>query len=338
MHVIDYMVVEQMVVTVKDVAKDAGVSTATVSRVLNDDPRILVETKMKVKASLEKLGYRMNYIARGLRTRKTFTIAFIATNLINEFDMQVAKGIDEALKKSGYTLVITCSERNIGEEEKCIRTLIEKGVDGFIILPVSEEGKHFNCISEQKIPVVIADRVVRNFQSDAVLPDNIGGCKDAMEFLIRKGYRRIGFINGDFHTSAEERLSAYKSTLAAHGIPLDESIIKNGVYSREHGFNAMRLLYAHRESIDVVLITNYSMYLGASKFFSALPPEERGFPIACFGDPDEFGAVYENIVVRIAQPMKEIGEKAVEILLARINKEKMAFPRIVRLGTELRAE
>ncbi|MBZ4644535.1 MAG: hypothetical protein JG777_24 [Clostridia bacterium] len=325
-----------MAVTVKDVAKLAGVSTATVSRVINDDPRISEETKAKVLDCIKKLDYKINSIARSLKTNKSYTVGFICPEIPNDFFMTIAKGVEDELRKQGYSVIICNSNESVEEEEERIKLLCEKCVDGIIIIPASNEGKHFNQLKDLKIPVVLVDRLVEDFVADAVLVDNINGCYGAIEYLINQGQRRIGFIGGDMRlTSAKERYDGYRRALKDYCIPLEEEIIKFGDFHIQSGYELMKELTEIENPPHNVFISNYFMHIGATKYLI----ENRGklkqpVSITSFDDLELTSILgFSNII--IAQPMMEIGSKAAGLLMDRINQEEIPFPQIIRLKTKL---
>lgn len=325
-----------MAVTVKDVAKLAGVSTATVSRVINNDPRISCETRDKVLECIKRLDYKINTIARSLKTSKTYTIGFICPEIFNSFFMSVAKGVEDELRKQGYSVIVCSSNESIAEEEERIKLMLEKCVDGIIVIPTSNEGRHFNQLKEYGLPVVLVDRLVDDFIADAVLVDNINGCYSAIEYLINKGERRIGFIGGDMRlTSARERYDGYRRALKDYQIPLEEGIVKFGDFHIRSGYDLMKELMEADAPPNYVFIANYFMHVGATKYLIERK-EHLGQPvfIASFDDM-ELSSILGFCNVLISQPMMEIGSKAAMTLLNRINHEDVVFPQITRLKSEL---
>lgn len=323
-----------MAVTVKDVAKAAGVSAATVSRVINDDPRISMQTREKVLESIKKLDYKINNIARSLKTNRTYTVGFISPEIPNDFFMSIAKGVEDELRKHGYNTIICNSNENVEEEKDRIRLLCEKCVDGIVIIPATAEGRHFEQLRSMEIPVVLADRLVNNFDSDAVLVDNINGSYSAMEYLISRGYRRIGFIGGDVSlTSAGERYEGYKRALSDYCIPIENEIIKFGDFHVQSGYNLMKEMMQLDEPPAHVFVSNYFMHVGATKYLiESKETSKKPVSLASFDDM-ELSSILGFCSVRIAQPVMEIGCKAAQLLLARINHEELAMPQIVRLKT-----
>lgn len=311
-------------------------STATVSRVINGDPRISSKTKEKVLISIRELDYKINNIARSLKTNKTHTIGFICPELANTFFMTVAKGVEDELRKYGYSVIVCNSNESVEEEKERITLLLEKCVDGVIIIPASHSGSHFKDLTEQGIPVVLADRLVEDFSSDAVLVDNINGSYAVIEHLINSGYRRIGYIGGDIRlTSAKERDEGYKRALRDYLIPIDDNIIKYGDYHKQSGYDKMRELMEEKDPPEIVFISNYYMHVGATKFLiEQKEANRRNVAIASFDDM-ELASLLEFCKVLVSQPMLEIGNKAAGMLIQRINDSKDHEPQIIRLKTQL---
>ncbi|MCX7711155.1 MAG: LacI family transcriptional regulator [Clostridia bacterium] len=326
-----------MAATVKDVAKHAGVSTATVSRVINDDPRISEGTREKVLKSIEELDYKINSIARSLKTNKTYTIGFICPELANNFFMSVAKGVEDEIRKQGYSVIVCNSNESIEEEKERFRLLTEKCVDGMIVIPASNEGSHFNLFKESRIPVVLVDRLVEGFQADAVLVDNINGCYSAVEYLINKGHRRIGFIGGDMRlTSARERYEGYTRALADYCIPIEDCIIKFGDFHAQSGYEMMKQLMHGENPPEYVFISNYFMHIGATKYLMEKNSQlNHKVSIASFDDM-ELTSILGFCDVIVDQPISEIGYKAAELLMERMNGTDSIFPQIVRFKTNLK--
>jgi LacI family transcriptional regulator len=326
-----------MAVTIKDVAKHAGVSTATVSRVLNDDPKILDTTRKRVQESLAALEYNMNYIAKGLRTRKTFTIAFITGTISGEFSMHIAEGVDDTMAKHGYTMIICGSGRNIEEEKTRIRSIIEKSVDGIIVMPADNNGAHYKYVVDHGVPIVLIDRIFDDLQTDVVLAENVEGCFAIVDYLINKGFRRIGFIAGDLcMTSSKERYEGFKLAHRRHGLPIEERLIKICKHSREAAYDCMRELYEMADFPECVLVSNYKLFVGAEQFLASVKRDGRKVNLASFDDMADLAYIQSDCLVVAAQPMREIGSVAAELLLRRINGDRSDFPATIRLPVELR--
>lgn len=325
-----------MAATVKDVAKLAGVSAATVSRVINNDPRISAKTREKVFECIRRLDYRINNIARSLKTNKTYTIGFICPELSNTFNMTVAKGVEDELKKYGYSVIICNSNEDIREESERAKLLCEKCVDGVIVIPSSNTGGHFKLFADEGIPVVMVDRMTDDFTTDAVLVDNVNGSYAAVEYLINSGQRRIGYIGGDIRiTPARERDEGYRRALADYCIPAEGSIIKYGDFHADSGYEKMKELAENENPPECVFITNYYMHVGATRYLME-KRENSGnkVSIASFDDM-ELASMLGFCNILVGQPMAEMGSRAADILLNRIKGEKLPFPQVLRLKTKL---
>ena len=325
-----------MTVTVKDVAREAGVSASTVSRVANGDCRISARTRNKVLECMKELGYQVNNIGRSLKTNRTLTVGFISPELSNDVFMSIAKGAEDEFRKHGYNIIICNSNENVEEEKDRISLLSQKCVDGIIIIPASAEGEHYKSIRTAGLPVVLVDRLVEHFEADAVLVDNINGSYSAVEYLINKGHRRIGFIGGDMRlTSAGERFEGYRRALSDYCIPLEESIVKFGDYHVNSGYRIMSELMNASEPPDYVFVSNYYMHIGAMKYLLEQRSQDKNTVLIAAFDDLEFSGILGLCSVRVAQPMLEIGSRAAQMLLSRINGEQMTIPQIVRLKTRL---
>lgn len=325
-----------MAATVKDVAKHAGVSTATVSRVVNDDPRISDITRKKVLESIKELDYKINNIARSLKTNKTYTIGFICPELANNFFMSVAKGVEDELRKHGYSIIVCNSNESVEEEKERFQLMTEKCVDGMIIIPATNDGAHFNIFKDMNIPVVLVDRLVEGFSADAVLVDNINGSYSAAEYLVNQGCRKIGFIGGDMRlTSARERYEGYERALFDFNIPLDKSLIKFGDFHMQSGYDLMKQLMESGEPPECVFISNYFMHIGATRYLIEKNDHfDSKVSIASFDDMELISILgFSNLIVD--QPIQEIGFKAAQLLLERINGTDSVYPQIIRLKTSL---
>jgi len=325
------MSVKQSPVTVREVAEEAGVSTATVSRVLNGDPKVRADTAARVMRAVEELGYRMNQVARSLKTNRTHSIGIVAPEFKNDFFMSIVTGIEESLKKVGFTVILCSSRESREEEEDRLILLKEKNVDGVIIIPGSSRGEHFSIMDNT--PVVLVDRLVEGYTSDAVLSDNFNGSYEAVKYSLDRGARRIGFLGGDQSlTSARERFEGYCRALEEEKIPYEEELILFGDYHEKSGYELMKSLMALSDPPEHIFISNYFMHLGAARYL--LESDHKGLHILSFDDLP-LAAFFPYTSIIVAQPMEEIGRAAAELLVQRIHGSK-APRRILRLPTAMR--
>jgi len=325
-----------MAMTVKDVAQRSGFSTATVSRVLNGDPRISAATSQKVRSVMEDIGYAPNHFARGLKTSRSQTIGFLAPEFLNEFFMGIAQGVESRLHEDRFSLVIGSSSERPEEEKARLETLLNQGVDGIIAIPTGSSGQHFEAASRRGVPVVFVDRSVVDFSTDAVLVDNINGTYQALEVVLLKGNKRIGFIGGDQRlTPARERYDGYRRALDDYQVSLDPSLVRFGDFHTQSGFQLMGELMALPSPPPWVFVSNYFMHVGATRFLMENRQNLSLVPsIVSFDEMElSFSLGYCRMIVR--QPIREIGTRAAEFLLSRISGNFSGAPRLARLKTEL---
>jgi len=325
--------------TIRDVAELAGVSTATVSRVINNDARISEKTRNKVLLSISRLNYKVNTIARSLKINRTYTIGVITPEIAHEFFMTVAQGIENQLRTHGYDMIVCNANESVEQERERIELLLEKCVDGLIIIPSSANGSHMNVLTEMKVPVVLVDRLVEDFRSDAVLVDNTGGCYRAIEHLIRQGYRRFGFIGGDHHlTSARERFEGFMSALKNNGIEPEPDYIVFGDFHERSGYDLFGSLASLQDPPEIVFVSNYNMHIGAAQFIVEQTRSREStcrIPYIASFDDMVFSAIAGHTIVTVSQPVREIGARAADLLVSRLNDEDIPFPSILRLPTRL---
>ena len=320
--------------TVKDVAQKAGVSTATVSRVLNGDSRVKPETVDLVNQTIEELGYRLNRVARSLKTSRSHTVGVVAPEFSNEFFMSIVTGIEEKLNRAGYSVILCSSRESREEESRQIELLKDKGVDGIILIPKSDRGEHL--VKAAPLPLVLVDRTVLNPIFDAVLADNYRGTFDAVTMALDDGARRIGFIGGDIHLStARERFEGYKAAMKEKGLIPQQQDVLFGNYQEESGYRLMMELMEQPDSPGTFSFPIIScIWEPPGTFWRAAIPLTASISSPLTICPWLLFFPYSSIIV--AQPMKEMGQRAAELLLRRIEGDKEDSPRTIRLDTTIR--
>lgn len=322
--------------TIKDVAREAGVSTATVSRVVNQDPRISPSTRGRVETVIEQLQYKVNSVARSLKSKRTLTVGLVAPEIANVFFMRVAEGVENRLTEDGYSMFVLNSKESRRGEEQAIDLLLEKQVDGVIIIPSGQEGAHFHRLRSAQLPVVFVDRVVEGFSGDAVLVDNEEATLRAVEYLWHHGRRRFGFVGGDERiTTAAERYRGFNRALMQCGCPLEARHLRFGDFHTDSGYQLFGELVRQKDPPNTIMIANYFMQIGALRY-AATHREElpEDLYLASFDD-SEFAAVAGIPGLSIAQPIDQIGRRAAQILLDRISGIDASEFRIERLPTSL---
>jgi LacI family transcriptional regulator len=308
-----------MMITVKDVARRAGVSTATVSHVINETRFVSEELRAKVYQAMEALDYRPNAIARSLRRKETQNIGMIIPDVAYPFLAEVARGLEDRGFALGYSAILCESNSDLEREATCIDLLQAKRVDGIVFIAAGESSSHVRTLVERGVPVVVCDRELPGVEVDTVIADNVGSGRQATEHLIRLGHRRIGCIAGPRELCiSNRREDGYKRALKEHGIPVDKDLIVRGDFRCRGGYEAMRELLAFDERPTAVFACNDLMAMGAicaaSKRRLRIPED-----IAIVGCDDIALAAFTNpSLTTVAQPKHEMGAVAVDMLVGRI--------------------
>lgn len=311
-------------VNIKQVAERSGVSTATVSHVLNNTRFVSDITKSKVEHAMKELDYQPSSVASSLRTKKTNTIGLsvpiLPSDTSNFFFMTVTQGIQNELKKNGYHLLLsTNTTEDIDDEKEQIRLFNSKGIDGLIIAPIAEEMSFLNDLV--KYPVVFIDRRTSGYEADYVLADGFVGSYKAVKTLIERGHRDIGLITGGLGiTTSDERLNGYRKALEDHQIPFDASKVKVACSTFESGHESAREMLNEHE-VTALFITNNVLTMGAIGYLQEKQiriPDELS--VIGFDDYDWTRITSPPLTV-IRQPSYELGEKAAKVLLSRIKQK-----------------
>jgi len=323
-------------VTIKDVAKEAKVSVATVSHVINKTRFVSEFTRQKVLKTMARLHYQPDGIAQSLRSKRTNTIGLIISDIANSFYPEVVRAIEKEMVKKGYSIILTDTDDNIEKEKELVTLLFNRRVDGFIIVTAGEEKEHIEFLLQRDIPVVLLDRRISGLKLDAVLVDNRGGTKKLIQHLINLGHKRIAIITGSLNVfTGKERLNGYLEALKEHSLPVDDQLIKKGNFRRESGYFSTLELLSLNPPPSVIFACNNLIGLGvmdALREKEIQIPEEMG--IAIFDDLPWFKHLSTPLTV-VAQPTFRLGEIAAKLLLERI-RGKRKKPKEVVLGVELR--
>lgn len=305
-----------MAVTIKDIARKAGVSYSTVSRALNNDSLIKEETRKSITRLAKEMGYRPNALARGLVMRETNTLGLIIPDITNPFFPEVARGIEDYASEYGYTVILCNSNWDSAREHQYMDTLQSKKVDGIIIAPVSQGKGDIKKICKASVPLVFIGKEILTSTSSYVVIDNKKGGMMATEYLIKKGYRKIAFIGGiEKDSSNVARLDGYKEALRKNSIYIDKSIIKQGTFKRESGYNNMLQLIKKGYDVEAVFACNDIIALGVMQAV-----KEQGLTIskdvAVIGfDNIPISGYPEFSLTTIDQDKYKIGQYAVKMIL-----------------------
>ena len=305
-------------ITIYDIANKLGVSPATVSRALNDNPSINAQTRKKINALAEKLGYRHNLFASSLRLQKTQTIGVILHELNSYFITSVLAGIEKVAREAKYNLIIVHSAENANLEAINARNLFHKRVDG-VIASLSfdtEDLSHFKQFQNKKIPVVFFDRVFENSDDAKVIINNFQAGYDATTHLIEQGCKRIAHITSSLKRNVySERKRGYKQALEDHKIKYDEKLIVIGGLKEEDATRSAKRILAMKPLPDGIFITNdfcAAVVMQLLKDAGMRIPQD----IAIVGfNNDNIGKVVSPKLTTINYPGFEMGQVAAHSLI-----------------------
>lgn len=325
--------------TIYDIAKKAGVSPSTVSRVLNNYNNVRAETAAKVKKVCEDLNYIPNANASNLKKRNSKNLALIIPNIENPFFTSILKGFEDRAYRESYTTIVCDTDHNSVKEKDYIEMVIAKDFDGLAIGTTSKSNKYFKEIVKRKIPFLLIDRKIDNLSVDIVCGDSYQGALLLTNHLIKNGYRKIGFITGPLHLStSKERLAGYKSALVRSDIDYDDNLVKidkkNEGYSLSGAYNLTKELLAET-TVDSIFVGNNMMALAVYK---ALKEKKIKVPtdlaLVCF---DELSLMYEiePFFTVMKQPAYTMGELAAKTLIKRIENKIAANKQNIVLQPEL---
>lgn len=325
----------QIAATIKDVAKYTGLSIATISKYINGG-NVLDQNKELIDEAIKTLNFRVNEMARGLKTSKTKTVGILIPNLEQTFCTSIVSNIENILIKQGYSTIICDYKENVELEKEKLEFLVNKMVDGIIIMPLGDEGDIIKQVIDKNTPIVLIDRVLNNIECDVILVDNLNASYDAVEQFIIRGHKRIAIIGGPKNVyTAEERMKGYFRVHEDYSMEVYKELIKYGNFKADSGYKLLNELVDLSEPPTAIFITNYEMTLGA-----IMAINERNITI-----PDEVSIIgFDNLqlaqVIKpplstVTQPMKEIGITSAEILLKRLNGDMSNFPARYRLKTEI---
>jgi len=327
--------------TIRDVASAAGVSTATVSRVLAPDNQgyVAEKTRDKVVAAAEKLGYRMNFTARSLKRQSTMTIGVVFPELANDFFMDVAEGIERELNAEGYTMLLSSSLNSVEEEKKRISMLADRMVDGMLIIPAGSYGEHLQFLSDQGMPIVLVDRIVEGAELDGVTSDNEEGTFQLTRALLADGFRRIAFVGGEITLSAaRERLSGFARALAEVGIKPEPSWICLGGMDVEDGYRQMGKLLKRKNLPEAMVAVNLMVHLGMERCLLDIDGSAAGSkpPLVIAGfDESRYTPFLPACRYIASQDAVGMGKRAVQRIIERIQEKKAQNSEIKKTGERI---
>jgi DNA-binding LacI/PurR family transcriptional regulator len=298
---------------IQEVARQAGVSISTVSRVLNGNAKVNGEVRKRVEEAIQALAYQPNPAARSLRTNRSRIIGLLISDIQNPFFMSLIQGVEEEAMRHEYSLILCNSNEDSKREQQYLEVLCSERVAGAIIVPTRERLSEVSLkkFRERDIPIVAVDRRVKNKNIDAVLVDNVRGSREAVAHLIANGYRRIGAITGPLTvTTGHDRLEGYRQALLEAGIVHDPALERYGPFNLETGRQFTQELLQLRPALEALFLGNNQITLGAWDIIhkqNLRVPED----VALVGyDEMQWSAVGSLSLTIVMQPVYELGRTA----------------------------
>ena len=309
---------DEAMATMKDVAKEAGLSLGTVSNVINNLSTVTEENRMKVMEAIKKLKYRPNIAARTLKTNTSKSIGLIIPDITNPFYPELARGVEDAAREFGYTVFLCNNDRDAIKERQYSDAFVEKNVDGIILVKSSLTYSVLNEIAE-KCKIVLIDYSGENPQFDSIDVDDYKGAIQAMTFLHQNSHQRIAFIGGvPDSKSSKSRMQAYVNFLNEKKLKIDDLLIKEGRFDWQSGYNAALELLNLPIPPTAIFAANDLMAIGAIK---AIRERHLQVPydISVIGYDDiGMAALCTPELTTIRQPKYEMGTLSVEMLIKRV--------------------
>ncbi|KIL41169.1 catabolite control protein A [Gordoniibacillus kamchatkensis] len=320
-----------MTVTIYDVAREAGVSMATVSRVVNNNPNVKPQTRKKVFEAIERLGYRPNAVARGLASKKTTTVGVVIPDISNPIFAEVARGIEDIANMYHYNIILCNADKRKEKEIRVINTLLEKQVDGLLFMGGIVTDEHLQAFKTSSVPVVLCATADEKKTMPSVDIDHEGAAFDAVSELLREGHRDIAMISGTLQDPANgyARYQGYKRALETAGIAVREELVRVGNYRYESGMEAAGYFLGLAKRPTAIFSATDEMAIGAIHAI-----QDAGLKV-----PDDVSVMsIDNIrmasmvrpqLTTVAQPMYDIGAVSMRLLTKLMNKDSVEQSQVV---------
>jgi LacI family transcriptional regulator len=310
-----------------DVARIAGVSLKTVSRVVNNEPGVGAATSTRVLAAIESLGFRPNDLARSLRKGgSSATIGLVIEDLANPFYAAIAKAVERVARHHRHLVVVTSSEEDPGREHDSVSALVRRRVDGLVVVPSARDHRYLRTELRMGFPLVFVDRPPHGIDADTILIDNVGGARQAVEHLLARGHQRIAFV-GDPPTvfTSEERLRGYRQALAGCGVDADDDLVCLSARDVDQAEAGVYGLLALPDPPTAVFAQNNRSCIGALRAV-----RESGAQVAVVGFDDfELADMLPVPATVMSHSPAQMGRLAAELLFARLAGDTRPPQRIV---------
>ncbi|MBU8905216.1 catabolite control protein A [Desertibacillus haloalkaliphilus] len=312
--------------TIYDVAREAGVSMATVSRVVNGNPNVKPATRKKVLEAIERLGYRPNAVARGLASKRTTTVGVIIPDISSIFFAELARGIEDIATMYKYNIILCNSDQNKEKEIHLINTLLEKQVDGIVFMGGEITPEHAEQFKRSPVPVVLAATLDEDREFPSVNIDYRQAVYDAISHLIKEGHKNIGMVSGSLEdpVNGYQKFIGYREALEENGLTFKEENIVIGDYTYDSGREAFQSFLEIEDKPTAIFAATDEMALGVIhgaqdlKYNVPKDIEVIGF------DNTRLATMVRPTLTTVVQPMYDIGAVSMRLLTKYMNKEEVS--------------
>ncbi|WP_244834238.1 LacI family DNA-binding transcriptional regulator [Clostridium sp. BJN0001] len=314
-----------MATSIKDVAKEAGVSIATVSRVLNEIDVVNEDTKNKVLDAIKKLGYRPNIVARSLKTQKTKTIGILVPDISNQLYPEIVRGAEDVSNIYDYNIILCNSDLDLDKEKEYLRVLKEKMVDGVLYMSSSLEPEILELINELNLKTVFVETTDKDKSFPSVIIDNVKASYDSTKFLLNKGLKNIAFIgtSKDSMNAWGDRYIGYENALKESKMDIDDQLVYLEAMKSKTGYNGVKSLIKSGKKFDGIVCASDDIAMGA---INALRDENYKVPedVSVIGFNDNYVAsMFYPKITTIAQPTYDMGSVAMRMLIKLLNNKEL---------------
>lgn len=318
--------------TIKDVAQIAGVSVATVSRVIADKPHVRKEIREKVLAVVEELGYRPNLVARNLRVQQSKIIGLIVSDIQNPFFRYISRSVEDIAYKNGFSVILCNNDEDPEKEKMYLNLMKDQNIDGLILSPTFKASEEFKEVAKLNIPMVVIDRRISDFEVDNIFIDNVISSFKVTQHLIENGYKKIGAILGNGSMTGKERHEGYLKALKETGLKVFSQLTSFTAPREENGYEAALKLLQSSNPPDAIFTSNSLLAAGALRAIQDQGLEiPKEIALTTFDDTSWARLVRPSITV-VEQPAYEIGQTATELLIQRINNPSRPTREVILKG------
>ena len=331
-------------ISIKDIAKQAGVSPTTVSFVLNGkakEKRISDQVSKKILKLAAKLKYKPNQLARGLRTGKTKTIGLIVEDIANNFFANVAKIVEEEADKFGYKVLYGSTEDNLVKARGLLEVLEYRQVDGYIITPTPNLDKEIEMLKHARKPMVLMDRYLPQIPTNYVMVNNFQGAYDAGEYLLKLGYTKIALVTTTSEQiQMKERLNGFTAAMKAHRSAFPRKFLKKIPFaaSKDEAVSQIKTFIEANPDLDAIFFsTNYLGVYGIECFKDLGIKVGDDMAMVSFDDHDLF-RLHTPGITCVAQPIHEIARNLIQVLMSELNQNSHQINQVVLPATLIKRE